>query len=994
MFYSAEFLDDLNDEQRQAVLHHGGPLLIVAGAGTGKTTVITRRIAWLIMSGKCNADEILALTFTDKAATEMEERVDRLLPYGYVNLWISTFHAFCERILKSHAFDIGLSNDFKLFDQTASWLLIRQNLNRFHLDYYRPIGNPSKFIHALLKHFSRAKDEEIFPAEYLSYAEKLRLDGDNQFEPGDNEIKRISEIANAYHAYEQLLLENNALDFGGLIVYTLKLFRERPAILEKYRKLFKFLLVDEFQDTNWAQYELIKLLASPDNNITVVGDDDQSIYKFRGASLANILAFKNDFPESGEVFLVKNYRSTQNILDAAYGFIQQNNPDRLEYQLAQQGENRMKKQLQAQNLEHGIVEHIHRLTLDDEIEAVIKRMNVIMKERNELSWGDFAILIRSNDLANSFIESFHEHGIPYQFLGLKGLYIKPVIIDCISYFSILSDFHNSVAFYRVFNMPFFEISSEALIHLGHAAHKKGQTLWQATAQIDLESDISVKDRARIKNIVCLIEKHAALTRKCTPSEILVHFLQDSGYLAYLKVEETIERLEMLNYLNQLYQKIKKFQTEYSHANIRDFMEYLSLEQEAGDEGRLAPDADIGSDAIKIMTVHAAKGLEFPYVFVVNLVDRRFPTIERDDSIEIPEPLIKEKTSGGDIHLQEERRLFYVAMTRAKKGLFFTSAEEYGGTRKKKLSRFLSELGYGRGESTSSYARESRYDFSPQRHPQEKKQQQNIHQWILPTSLSFTQLAAFQKCPLQYKYAFLIRIPTFGRPSFSFGKTIHATLQHFFQDIAEQMNASQGDLFGSPRTEYTEKRAIPPLENLLAVYQKEWIDEWYPSQTIREEYFKRGEGILTRFHVELKANPPRHKALEQDFVVKIGSEVGRIAIKGRIDRIDLCEDGSIEIVDYKTGASKDEKELGREGREQLVLYHIAAEEVLGERVAKLTYLYLEDGTKVTFSATEKEKEHLKDKIQELTQQMRSSAFDARPGFHCRFCDFRDICEFRK
>src|SRR3989344_1981460 len=348
-----DILEGLNSEQEHAVTHGDGPLLIVAGAGTGKTTVITKRLAWLIKSGRAKPDHILALTFTDKAAQEMEERVDKLLPYGYTDLWVSTFHSFGERLLHSHALDIGVPYDFKLLSETEQWLLVRQYLNKFNLRYYRPLGNPTKFIHALLRHFSRAKDEEIYPDNYLKYAETVRLNHDEEtaraarpsrakkktwekalLAPDDNEAARIEEVANAYHVYQQLLLEQNALDFGDLINYTLKLFCTRPDILNFYRQQFKYILVDEFQDTNWAQYEMVKLLAAPLNNLTLVGDDDQSIYRFRGASMSNILQFKKDYPKAQEVVLIKNYRSAQNILDAAYEFIQLNNPNRLEAQLA------------------------------------------------------------------------------------------------------------------------------------------------------------------------------------------------------------------------------------------------------------------------------------------------------------------------------------------------------------------------------------------------------------------------------------------------------------------------------------------------------------------------------------------------------------------------------------------------------------------------------------------------------------------------------------
>ena len=334
-------LDNLNKEQLEAVTHQNGPLLIVAGAGTGKTTVITKRIAHLIEAGLAKPDEILALTFTEKAAGEMQERADLLLPLGYHDMWISTFHSFCERILQQHGLDIGLPGDFKLLDETKAWMLVHNNLEKFDLDYYKPLGNPKKFISALLKHFSRCKDEVINPADYLSYAEGLKLSNDSaegvlgesknqkigktqktKLRQSDiptsdspaidpSEILRTAEIAGAFHTYQKLLLDNNYLDFGDLINYCLDLFKKRPRILKIYQEKFKFLMVDEFQDTNLAQYELIKLLAGDKCNLTVVGDDDQSIYKFRGASVSNILKFQNDYKSAKQITLVENYRSSQ-----------------------------------------------------------------------------------------------------------------------------------------------------------------------------------------------------------------------------------------------------------------------------------------------------------------------------------------------------------------------------------------------------------------------------------------------------------------------------------------------------------------------------------------------------------------------------------------------------------------------------------------------------------------------------------------------------------
>ncbi len=393
-------LNYLNSAQKEAVTHNLGPAILIAGAGTGKTTVITQRIAYLIEKKHAKAEEILAVTFTEKAATEMAERVDKLLPLGYADLWISTFHGFCERVLKDYAIDIGISNDFKLLDGTASWMLVRENLDKFDLDYYAPLGSPTRFIHALLTHFSRLKDEVVYPKEYLKYAEDLHLDTDQagDREERELEVARVREVANAYHIYQQLLLENNALDFGDLINYTLKLFQKRPQVLKKFREQFKYILVDEFQDTNWAQYELIKILAEPKNNIMVVGDDDQAIYKFRGAAVSNILNFKKEYGKKRlasakasasaplalrEIFLTDNYRSGQKILDTAYNFIQQNDPDRLEYQYRPQGDRPvggkklktpLNKKLKSHNQSKGTIDVLSFEDKNAEIDGVLNKI--------------------------------------------------------------------------------------------------------------------------------------------------------------------------------------------------------------------------------------------------------------------------------------------------------------------------------------------------------------------------------------------------------------------------------------------------------------------------------------------------------------------------------------------------------------------------------------------------------------------------------------------
>ncbi|MDD5043345.1 MAG: UvrD-helicase domain-containing protein [Patescibacteria group bacterium] len=968
-----DILARLNKEQKEAVTYDGGPLLIVAGAGTGKTTVITSRIAWLINEAKAKPEEILALTFTDKAAGEMEERVDRLLPYGYVDLWISTFHSFAERILKQHAIDIGLPNDFKLLNKTEQWLLVRQNLDKFDLDYYRPLGNPTKFIHALLKHFSRAKDEVVSPVDYLKYAENIELDKDSK-DQGE-ERSRLLEIANAYHIYERLLLENNALDFGDLINYTLKLFRERKAILEKYQKQFKYILVDEFQDTNWAQYELVKLLAR--ENLAVVGDDDQSIYKFRGASVSNIMQFKSDFPAAKEVVLTNNYRSAQNILDLSYGFIKQNNPNRLEASLG------IDKKLKANIKESGLIEHYHGRDLDEEVKWIIKKIVELKNNNKHLSWSDFAVLVRANDSANIFIREMIKTRIPYQFVAMRGLYGKPIILDCLAYFKLLDNYHESPALWRILNLPFFDIDAADLVELNFEAQKKSESLFEVLKRASGINSLQPATAGKLSKVLNLIAKHSSLVKEKRVSEMFILFLKESGYLEYLNhsgqtAGEEERSREALGYLQQFYKKITVFEADFPDPKLKDFEKFLELEMESGEEGELNFDPDAGPEMVKIMTVHSAKGLEFEYVFIPNLVDRKFPTTERQDPIELPDALVKEKIPEGDMHLEEERRLFYVAMTRAKKGLYFTSALDYGGARKKKLSRFLIELRYKEKE-----VREKEAD----NFAEDEKTAGDVkkHKYILPGKFSFTQLAAFQNCPLQYKFAHILRIPVLGKAQFSFGKTMHATLEKFLKLFMERSGAKQKDLFSDSKA--SGAKSLPDKEELLKIYQEEWDDSWYNGKAEKEKYRKIGEEILTDFHRILTEKNPRIKFLEQPFNIKFGD----FTLKGQIDRIDEVE-GGVEIIDYKTGQPKEKLEAN--DKRQLLIYQIAAEEVLKLKPQKLTYYYLNANKEMSFVGTEKDLIKTREEIISEIEKIKKSDFSPTPELHtCKYCDFKDICEFK-
>ena len=383
---------NLNERQKLAVEHKKGALLIIAGAGTGKTTVITERIKYLVLKKKINPSEILALTFTEKAAFEMEERVDQAMPYGYTQMWISTFHSFCDRILRSESIHIGLNPAYKLMTQAESILFLRENLFELKLNYFRPLGNPNKFLEAMLQHFSRLKDEDISPDEYIKFVKTNK-----EIKKDKDEYSKYLELSLAYKTYEDLKKKEGVMDFSDLISNTLNLFRTRENILKQYQDMFQYVLVDEFQDTNYAQNELAILLAGKRQNINVVGDDDQSIYRFRGSSISNILQFTKRFPKTKIITLTKNFRSTKEILDKSYTLIQNNNPDRLEVR-----QKINKKLISARNIEGIKTELIYKQRSEDEAWEVVEKIKQIYANGKKYEYKDFAILVRANDHADAF----------------------------------------------------------------------------------------------------------------------------------------------------------------------------------------------------------------------------------------------------------------------------------------------------------------------------------------------------------------------------------------------------------------------------------------------------------------------------------------------------------------------------------------------------------------------------------------------------------------
>ncbi len=989
----------LNDEQKKAVTAGSGPLLIIAGAGTGKTTVVTERIKYLISSGRAKPQEVLALTFTEKASREMEERVDIALPYGTTQMWISTFHAFCDRILRNEAMNIGLDPGFTLMTEAETILLLRKNIFKFDLKYFRPLGNPTKFISGMLQHFSRLKDEDVDPSQYLAWVNskseirnpkqiqnpKLKIPNEDKEETG-----KYQELAKAYRTYEELKVKEGVADYADLISNTLKLFRTRKNILKRYQEQFNYILIDEFQDTNFAQNELAILLAGTRKNITVVGDDDQAIYRWRGAAISNIIQFRKRFPKAKIIVLTKNYRSTKEILDRSYDLIQKNNPDRLEV-----AEKIDKKLESMRRIKGEKIEVMYADRVENEAEEVVKTISNIKyqisniqiknqkgenqgKER-QYQWGDFAILVRANNHAEPFARALARAGIPYQFLGPGQLFRQPEVKDLIAYLKVLYNFEDSVAMYRVLTMDWVGIEPRDIASLMNHTRKYGLSLFESCEDVIGLNPAKAgfnpqkpESTERIKNLVAMIHRHLGLIKKETAGQILYYFLQDSGLLTQFATYKTAKEERAAANIAKFFDKLKTYEAQHEDASVYAVVDWIDLSMNLG-ESPTATDMDwTENNAVSILTVHSAKGLEFPVVFLVNLVAARFPTIERREQIPIPDALVKEILPIGDFHLEEERRLFYVGMTRARDQLYFTAAKYYGeGKREKKPSPFIEEA-LGEGMSNFQFpisnGDKKQLTLLDWEKKEEKEGEQPVRQPV--TYLSYSQLDTFNTCPLQYKYRYILKIPVPPRAALTFGDTMHRTIRAFY----ELVKAGEK----------------PGKDILLGLLGTHWSSFGYGDKKHEENMKTHGRELLEGFYE--KGFDPKQipKDLEQPFKIRI---TPALTLGGKIDRVDELPGGKIEIIDYKTGQSPKGRDVTKDT--QLTVYTLAAtEQGLYHKKPDdviVSFYFFEDQTKISATRTKEQLEQIKTEIATRADEISRSDFHPIPGKHCDFCEFRLLCE---
>ncbi len=954
-----------DERQQQAISHVHGPMLVIAGAGTGKTTVLTQRVANLIREGHARPDEILALTYTDNSAAEMLSRVRSELGLDATrHLQAYTFHAWCAAALKSRGAQFGVLDDQDL------WIYLRRRIRELHLRHFVRAANVGQFLDSLLTFMRRCQDELIGPEEYQRYVERVErkeislprvASSKKHSELTDEQIlQRCQEISRVFTTVESMLGKKLGT-FGHMITRACRLLKEDPAFLEEQRGHTRFILVDEFQDANFAQVELLSLLAGSEGNIFAVGDPDQAIYQFRGASSEAFSLFVEKFPAAKFVALDKNRRSLSPILRCAFGIVNDNPPlfgqkmSAISYQRTELVS--LRDEQANKNGRDGNAPPVEIITWGDrEVEAADLARR-IQKKRKALGckWSDFAVLYRLHVHRDEVVREFAERNIPVSIEGLDVL-DTPQVRDVIACMTAAVSPNDAAALFRVAALPQFGIQGIILRSAMRSLRRQELDLRALLAKLPE----GAKLLSGLADLHAQVEKEGALA-------------QDAVRLAIRHF-----RLPLCASVNAFAKFVENWQKKpvAETGSAAEFLEYLDYFVQA--KGAV-PLPRVEEDAVRLLTAHAAKGLEFQHVAIVRGSSTSFPGVYKEPLIAFPSELRRSgrfATDEKQLHLEEERRLFYVAMTRAKDTLAIY-ANQGKGKKDPKPTQFLRDFmlqpAFKPHWTTSSAAAVQDRLFAEE----EGKialQQSNVAKWLLlppsapVTRLSASSIAIYEQCPLRFKMETEWNLPRDVPAALHYGAAMHRILLTFYD----------AQRFGREVRE----------ADLLELFRADLAGAGIADRYQYELYLNQGIEQLNQFFAAAKISPaPEVLETERRFEMKIGEAT----LAGRIDRIDRISGGNpdaVAVIDYKTG-----KPLSQEDADdslQLTLYALAARDALGKRAERLIFHNLENNAVICTTRSDSALDTARLKIEAVAEAIAHEKFEPKPGYHCNYCPYRNLC----
>src|SRR6267143_2188692 len=965
----------LNDAQRRAITHGEGPLLVIAGAGTGKTRVITERIRHLLQSDESlSGENILGLTFTKKAAGEMKARVVKATGERGKAVTLATFHSFCETLLKE------VEPNRRALEQVDHWILLRRNMARLKLDKYRRLAEPGQFLSDFIQFFSRCQDELVSSEDYQRYVDRLaaKLDAEralldeDTFKERAEQVAQQQEISGVYRASEELLRAKNAVALNELIAEAVALLKKDSGLRRKLQERYKHILVDEFQDTNIAQLELLHLLSAEPRNILVVGDNDQAIYRFRGASFGSFQLFLERFAgwETGadstpyRVTLTENYRSTQNILRVATQVIAQN----------EVSADFPKKLLRATRAESERIRIAELASAEEEARWVTSELERLHGTGHP--WRDFAVLYRQHAHRDHLVEEVSRRKIPFVIAKLSILE-HPLVRDVLAYLHLIATPYDDIACARVLSAPAWHLEAADLVRLATRARKEKKAIYDLLQlpQGQLAFD---RSHAALGQLVEFVSSQRKTLKRCTAREILGTLTE------WLEIPQRAKEHDR-KYVKRLAEFMKEWEPKSETRGLAEFIEYLDYYAQAGGVVSLEDDAPL--DAVQLMTVHGAKGLEFPQVFLLRVNNRAFPATERSRVFEFPVELMKEGAPAEQFHIQEERRLFYVALTRAEERLTITTVTEKKGKVPVFIEDIVMEPAIKRQDVRQIMPKlpaAGKEDRAPQGDWQDvqlfsaaaepAKIFSRIADWAEqfhppspePLTLSPSALSGYRTCQQRYLFGYLWSLREGPKAAMTFGAVMHTTIKRFVDQLRKGVKL--------------------PFDEVQRILETEWNSKGFEDEYQEEEYKKDGLEQLRAFHAGMMAELPQALEQEKTFELPLDSNV---IIKGRIDQINaLGNKRAVEIVDYKTGRPKKDADAKKDL--QLSLYALAVKEILELEPVRLVFHYLQNNQRQETTRDAKQLDEAQRVVQEAAADIRAGEFPAKRGFVCRNCAYKPIC----